>query len=137
MLNLKNKIRTARSAISLATLTSSRASSQHLKAFATLDPENLDEKTKGFNLVGGQWTPTQEYINLPDPMNKGKTLMQLPNTSAEEIQPFIDELKAVPKSGLHNPFKNKERYLLYSEVNRKLVEVMHDPEVFNFFVRCV
>jgi len=41
----------------------------------------------------------------------------------------------VPKSGLHNPFKNKERYLMLSEVNRKVVEVMHDKEVFNFFVK--
>ena len=38
---------------------------------------------------------------------------------------------------MHNPFKNKERYLMLSEVNRKMVEVMHDPEVFNFFVRSI
>ena len=43
----------------------------------------------------------------------------------------------MPKTGLHNPFKNKERYLMLSEVNRKMVEVMHDPEVFNFFVRSI
>jgi len=56
----------------------------------------------------------------------GKTLMKYPDTSLDEIKPFIDSMKAVPKSGLHNPFKNKERYLMLSEVNRKLVEVMHD-----------
>lgn len=48
---------------------------------------------------------------------------------------------SVPKSGVHNPFKNKERYLMLSEVNRKIVETMHDKEVFDFFVklnqRCV
>ena len=42
---------------------------------------------------------------------------------------------SVPKSGVHNPFKNKERYLMLSEVNRKIVETMHDKEVFDFFVR--
>ena len=26
---------------------------------------------------------------------------------------------------------------MLSEVNRKMVEVMHDPEVFNFFVRSI
>jgi 1-pyrroline-5-carboxylate dehydrogenase len=46
-------------------------------------------------------------------------------------------MKAVPKSGLHNPFKNKERYLMLSEVNRKVVETMHDKEVFNFFVKSI
>ncbi len=135
MLKVNKKILSTRAAPIVAS--SVRAASQHLKAFATVDPENLNERTKGFNLVNGEWTSTQEYINLPDPLKAGQTLMQLPNTSMEEIQPFIDQLKSVPKSGLHNPFKNKERYLLYSEVNRKLVEVMHDPEVFNFFVRCV
>jgi len=61
--------------------------------------------------------------------------MKAPRTSDEEIAPFIESLKSVPKSGLHNPFKNKERYLMLSEVNRKVVEVMHDKEVFDFFVK--
>jgi 1-pyrroline-5-carboxylate dehydrogenase len=43
-------------------------------------------------------------------------------------------LKSVPKHGLHNPFKNKERYLMLGAVSRKAAEVLHDPEVFNFFV---
>lgn len=53
----------------------------------------------------------------------------------DEIQPFVDSLMDCPKSGVHNPFKNKERYLMLAEVNRKVVEVLHDPEVLNFFVR--
>ena len=48
----------------------------------------------------------------------------------DEIQPFVESLEQCPKSGLHNPFWNKERYLMLGEVNRKVVEVMHDPEVF-------
>jgi 1-pyrroline-5-carboxylate dehydrogenase len=44
---------------------------------------------------------------------------------------------AVPKSGLHNPFKNKERYLMLSEVNRKVVDTLHDPEVMNFFIEMI
>jgi len=42
-----------------------------------------------------------------------------------------------PKHGLHNPFKNKERYLMLGEVSRKCAEVLHDKEVFDFFVKCV
>tara|TARA_B110000285_G_C15090432_1_gene598752 strand:- start:1255 stop:1509 length:255 start_codon:yes stop_codon:yes gene_type:complete len=53
----------------------------------------------------------------------------------DEIQPFVDSLANTPKTGLHNPFKNKERYLMLGEVSRKLAEVMHDPEVFEFFVK--
>ena len=39
--------------------------------------------------------------------------------------------------GVDNPFKNKERYLMLSEVNRKVVETMHDKDVFNFFVKAI
>jgi len=114
-----------------------RAFSQHLKAFATIDPNNMNGSDKGYNLVDGEWCGTEKYADLPDPMAAGKTLMKVPATSLDEIHPFIDSMKAVPKSGLHNPFKNKERYLMLSEVNRKVVEVMHDKEVFDFFVKAI
>ena len=114
----------------------SRNISRHLKAFATIDPETLSPKDKGYNLVNGEWVGTKDYIDLVDPMT-GKPMIKLPNTSVDEIEPFVESMRAVPKSGLHNPFKNKERYLMLSEVNRKVVETMHDPEVFEFFVRCI
>lgn len=63
--------------------------------------------------------------------------MTLPDTSIAESQAFIDSLKACPKTGLHNPFRNKERYLMLGEVCGNVVEAMKDKEVFNFFVRCV
>lgn len=113
-----------------------RAFSKHLKAFATVDPKGMSGKDKGFNLVNGEWKTTAAYTDLIDPLT-GKTMMQVPQTNSEEIQPFIDSMLAVPKSGLHNPFKNKERYLMLSEVNRKVVDTMHDPEVMNFFVEMI
>jgi len=113
-----------------------RAISQHLKAFATVDPENLSNKDKGFNLVGGEWVQSNQYKDLVDPLT-GLPMISLPDTQIDEIQPFVDSLRAVPKSGLHNPFKNKERYLMLSEVNRRVVECMHDKEVYEFFVRSV
>ena len=112
------------------------ASSSHLKAFATIDPNNLSQSDKGFNLVGGQWTSTKQYMDLIDPL-KGGTMIRIPDTQTDEIDPFVASLQECPKTGLHNPFKNKERYLMLSEVNRKVVECMHDPEVFDFFVRCI
>jgi 1-pyrroline-5-carboxylate dehydrogenase len=113
-----------------------RSLSKHLKAFATLDPNHMSAKDQGYNLVNGEWTTASKTRELIDPMS-GKPLITLPDTQMEDIEPFVSSLKSVPKSGVHNPFKNKERYLMLSEVNRKTVEVMHDPEVFEFFVRCV
>ena len=113
-----------------------RSISHHLKAFATVDPSAMNGEDKGQNLVKGSWQGTALYTDLPDPLT-GKTMLKVPATSVEEILPFVESLLSVPKSGLHNPFKNKERYLMLSEVNRKLVEVMHDKEVFDFFVKSV
>lgn len=55
----------------------------------------------------------------------------------EEIGPFVESLKACPKTGLHNPFKNKERYLMLAEVSRKTVECLYDKEVWNFFRKLI
>ena len=35
---------------------------------------------------------------------------------------------------MHNPFRNKERYVMLGGVCRKTAEVLHDKEVFDFFV---
>lgn len=86
-----------------------RSFSHHLKSFATVDPNVMAGNDRGFNLVNGEWKQTEKYNNLIDPLS-GKTLMKVPATSMEETTDFIESMKAVPKSGLHNPFKNKERY---------------------------
>jgi 1-pyrroline-5-carboxylate dehydrogenase len=86
-------------------------------------------------LVGGEWVSTKKTRELIDPLT-GKPLITLPDTSIDEVQPFIDSLNACPKYGLHNPFHNKERYLMYGDVCRKTCEVMYDPEVFDWMTRC-
>ena len=43
----------------------------------------------------------------------------------------------MPKSGLHNPFKRPERYLLYGQVTRRAAEALHRPEGEAFFVRLI
>ena len=47
-------------------------------------------------------------------------IFTIPDTQENEIQPFIDSLRKVPKSGLHNPLKNPERYVKYGEISRKV-----------------
>ena len=85
------------------------------------------------NLVDGQWVESKEYIKLLDPLT-GKPYISIPDTKIEEVDPFILSLQSVPKSGLHNPFRNKERYVMLGAVCRKTAEVLHDKEVFDFFV---
>ena len=44
----------------------------------------------------------------------------MPDTSVEELGPFVQSLAGVPKSGVHNPLKNVERYLMFGEISRKV-----------------
>ena len=83
----------------------------HLSKFATIDPKNLDGRHKAMNLVNGEWTAVAEYRTIPDPMT-GKPQVLVPETSLDEIEPFINSLATTPRYGLHNPFHNVERYLM-------------------------
>jgi 1-pyrroline-5-carboxylate dehydrogenase len=50
----------------------------------------------------------KESKSIPCPIS-GDAFMKIPNTGPQDAQPFIDSLKSVPKSGVHNPLKNPER----------------------------
>lgn len=57
-----------------------RSVSSHLKAFATVDPNNLSaSKDKGYNLVNGEWIESAQYIDLVDPLT-GKNMIKIPDT---------------------------------------------------------
>ena len=108
-----------------------------LREFATIDPENLSKTSKLQNLCGGEWMSTKSYEDLIDPLT-GNVMGKVPLTDAEtEIKPFIDSLKAVPKTGLHNPLKNVERYLMYGDVCKRAARMLDDPKISDFFVRCI
>lgn len=107
-----------------------------MKAFATVDVNNMTPATKGMNLVNGEWVGTEMYKDVLDPLT-GKPMFSIPDTSMAETEPFIDSLLSVPKHGLHNPFKNKERYIMLGQVCRKTAEVLYDPEVFEYFATLV
>lgn len=47
----------------------------------------------------------------------------------------MDSLKSVPKSGVHNPYKKPERYVMYGEISSKVAEELRKPEVLDFFAR--
>ena len=58
--------------------------------------------------MGGKWALPKASKAIPCPMT-GEDFIKIPDTQPEDSQPFIDALKAVPKSGMHNPLKNPER----------------------------
>jgi 1-pyrroline-5-carboxylate dehydrogenase len=56
---------------------------------------------------------------------------------AEELSPFIKSLAACPKSGVHNPFRNVDRYLMLGSVSDKISRALRTPEIADFFTRLV
>ncbi len=98
-----------------------RSMSSLVDKFATVDPRTMsgDKPGRLWNLVGGEWRSTVKEEWLKDPMN-GEAFCSLPSTGeAGELEPFVKSMGECPKSGLHNPLKNPQRYLLYGEVMRK------------------
>ena len=73
------------------------------------------------NLCDGQWTKAKSTMDIIHPLDRdAHTIFSIPDTQSDEIQPFIDSLRKVSKSGLHNPLKNPHRYVEYGEISRKV-----------------
>lgn len=47
-----------------------------------------------------------------DPLN-GDEFLHCPDTQPDELEPFVKAMRAVPKSGLHNPLKNPDKYAIF------------------------
>ncbi len=109
-----------------------------LKAFSNINPFTASGKDPAhlYNLVGGKWKVTKEHKWALDPLN-GEQFLKMPDTNVEELKEFAENLKAAPKSGLHNPLKNVERYLIYGEVCRKAAEVLNRHEVAEHFAKLI
>lgn len=75
-------------------------------------------------------------MDIPDPLN-GENFIRCPDTQMYEIEPFVSSLKAIPKSGLHNPLKNPERYLMLGDVTHKAAAEMRKQEVIDHFARLI
>lgn len=107
-------------------------------SWASADPEAVTGSAPATvsNLVSGKWTGTAAMMHVPDPYN-GEQFIHVPDTQGDELKPFVDSLKSVPKTGLHNPFKNPERYVMYGDISAKVAAEMRKPEVHDFFTRWV
>jgi 1-pyrroline-5-carboxylate dehydrogenase len=106
--------------------------------FATVDPfDGMSEESPGLvrNLVGGQWQDGTNFrSDIPDPMN-GQAFLQVPDTVDHD--PFIENLLACPKSGLHNPFKKPERYVMLGRACARAAAILAEPEVESYFTKLI
>ena len=109
-----------------------------LSQWATCKPDTLNSSKPAilYNLLNGQWKETKKRYSVIDPLN-GDPFILAPDTSVVEVQPFIESLRTISKSGLHNPLKNPERYIMYGKICQKVATELRKSEVENFFVRCI
>ena len=105
-------------------------------SFATVDPyDGMTEAEPGVlqNLVGGRWLDGNgEYDDVIDPMN-GDDFIREPRTT--DFGPFIDGLRSCPKSGLHNPLKNPDRYVYLGEVCARAAALLAEPDIRDYFTK--
>ncbi len=104
--------------------------------FATVDPfDGMTAANPAIlqNLVGGQWVDgDSDYYDLIDPMN-GDIFVREP-TMADHA-PFIDGLRSCPKSGMHNPLKNPDRYVYLGEVCARAAALLAEPDIEAYFTK--
>ena len=95
-----------------------------LPRWATLDPSALGADPTPHavsNIVGGEWRGSSRTMTIPNPLDRNApAVCTVPDTGTDELGPFVGSLRSVPKSGVHNPLKNCERYLQYGEISRKV-----------------
>lgn len=113
-------------------------------SWATLDPKALGQDSDPHyvrNIVGGNWQEESSIkgkLSIPHPMDKDAfPICNVADTSVDELGPFRESMMSVTKSGLHNPIKNVERYLMYGEVSRKAGAALLDPEIQEFFTQAI
>ena len=106
------------------------------KAFATVDPfAGMTGTRPGQlqNLAQGRWVDVGRYRDdIVDPMN-GEPFLRVPDT--QDMTPFIAGLESCPKSGLHNPLKNNDRYVHLGAVCARSAALLAMPDVEEYFTK--
>ncbi|MDH4367112.1 MAG: aldehyde dehydrogenase family protein, partial [Dehalococcoidia bacterium] len=88
------------------------------------------------NFIDGKWVEAKKYKDVLDPMS-GEPFIQMPDTSVQELAPFIRSLAKCPKYGLHNPILNVERYLMYGQISERVADFLRSSEGERFFTRLI
>ena len=106
--------------------------------FATVDPFNAMTASapgKAMNLVGGRWAAEESVRDdIPDPMTGGH-FMDVPDT--HDFTPFLSSFAACPKTGLHNPLKNTERYVHLGHVCARAAALLANENVEAYFAKLI
>lgn len=88
------------------------------------------------NFVDGKWVAAKKYKKVPDPLS-GEPFIYMPDTSEQELEPFVQSLAKCPKYGLHNPILNVERYIMYGQISEKVADFLRSSEGESFFTRLI
>ena len=95
--------------------------------------KNLPGRVK--NLLNGNWIESTKFRqDIPDPLT-GEFFLEIPDE--EDFSSFVNNLDTCPKSGMHNPIKNVERYLMLGEVCAKAAEMLRDKDVETYFCKLI
>lgn len=103
-------------------------------SFRPFDGMTAAAPARAMNLVGGNWVSADKTMTVPDPLN-GEPFIEMPDT--QDIAPFIAGLRSCPKTGLHNPLKNVERYVHLGAVCAKTAEFLAHKDVEDHFTRLI
>lgn len=55
----------------------------------------------------------------------------------EELAPFLAGMKATSKTGLHNPFRNIDRYLMLGSVSDEASKALRTPAIADYFTKLI
>jgi len=110
--------------------------STKIPSFATVDPFDgmtSDVPATAQNLVDGAWiTDRNIRDDIPDPLSGGR-FVDIPDT--EDIAPFVKSLATCPKTGLHNPHKNTDRYVHLGRVCARAAALLANEDVEAYFTK--
>ena len=88
------------------------------------------------NFLDGEWVKAKKYKPVIDPLN-GKQFIWRPDTSEDEIEPFIKSMEKCPRYGLHNPLHNPERYKMYGEICAKAARFLRTETGRSYFAHLI
>jgi 1-pyrroline-5-carboxylate dehydrogenase len=109
-----------------------------LPEFATVDPwngMNADAPGPVRNLAGGRWFDDKRIRDdIVDPL-QGGVFLNVPDSSNHAA--FVAGLKSCGKTGLHNPQRNPQRYVMLGNVCARAATMLAEPGVEDYFTRLI
>lgn len=106
--------------------------------FATLDPfDGMTGASQGTvrNLLAGEWIAESEaHEDIVDPLH-GEPFLRVPET--RDHGPWLESIRSCPPTGLHNPFRNPERYRLLGDVCGRAAALLAQKDVSGYFARLI